>query len=400
MTTISQLHEKKNELITKGEAMLTRGIKPDSTEYKALLKQIDETSDDLAMLSRIERSGVLTAPAPIAVPTILTETSATERARINTAYRSVLRHGHKSARVEQRDLIQSGSGSNLVPQGWDGDWIEALKQSSGIDTRVHSYNAGDRFQPVKAVQVDTTSTNLAYVPEASSTGGGALQTPAVLSQIQNADNLVLRVTLSWDELDDAFDALGWLKRSIAPIVSRGISYALLSGTDAASTALPNSPTGGLTAFAATGVTQAALADGITYANLIALRSSVGSYAYQFTPNSGFVGSESVANYLASQLNSIGEPLYKRDPNTNLLLIDGSPLYVAQAGSMPAYNAASSKAVVFAAFDRAYAFAQTNPRFQVLEINPNQLTSDVVISLQFGSVGLFTSALTAFKTAAS
>jgi HK97 family phage major capsid protein len=397
--TLAQLKDKKADVLKRAQTMLDAG-QHQTPAYRALISDAENLTSDISSLEMIERSGVLTAPAPIAVPTILTETSATERARINTAYRSILRHGHKSNRVEQRDLIQSGSGSNLVPQGWDGDWIEALKQSSGIDTRVHSYNAGDRFQPVKTVQVDTTSTNLAYVPEASSTGGGALQTPAVLSQIQNADNLVLRVTLSWDELDDAFDALGWLKRSIAPIVSRGISYALLSGTDAAtSTALPNSPTGGLTAFAPTGITQAALADGITYANLINLRSGL-SYAYQFTPNSGFVGSESVANYLASQLNSIGEPLYKRDPNTNLLLIDGSPLYVAQAGSMPAFNAVSSKAVVFAAFDRAYAFAQTNPRFQVLEINPNQLTSDVVISLQFGSVGLFASAATAFTTAAS
>ncbi len=396
MNKLIQLNAQKSDILHRAQVALdSKGAK--SPEYKSLVAEAETVQDDIDMLNQIERS-MPNAPA-IAAPTIITETSATERARINTAYRSVLRHGHKSARVEQRDLIQSGNGSALVPQGWDGDWIEALKQNSGIDQLVHSHNSGDRFQPVKTVQVDTTSTNLAYVAEASSTTTNASQTPAVLSQIQNADNLVLRVTLSWDELDDAFDALGWLKRSIAPIVSRGLSWALLSGTDpATSTALPNSPTGGLTAFAATGITQAALADGITLSNLINLRSGL-SYAYQFTPNSGFVGSESVANYLASQLNSIGEPLYKRRPD-GLLDIAGSPLYVAQAGSMPVYNAVSSKAVVFAAFDRAYSFAQTHPRFQVLEINPNQLTSDVVISLQFGSVGLFTSAASSFKTAAS
>jgi HK97 family phage major capsid protein len=367
-----------------------------------LVADAENLTSDISALEGIERSGVLqSAPAPIAAPAIITETSATERSRINAAYRSVLRHGRKPERVEQRDLEVSGNAGALVPQGWDGDWVEALKQSSGIDGLAKKFNTGENFRPVKTVQVDTTSTNLTYVPETTSTTTAcAAQSPTVVSQIQGADNLTLRVTISWQELDDAFDALGWLQRSIAPIVSRGLSWALLSGTDpATSTALPNSPTGGLTAFAPTGVTQIALANGITLPNLIALRSSVGSYAYQFTPNSGFVASESVANYLGAQLNSIGEPLYKRRPD-GLLDISGSPLYVAQTGSMPASNAASSNAVVFAAFDRAFAYVQTNPRFQVLEINPNKLTSDVIIRLRFGSTGLFSNALSAFKTAAS
>jgi HK97 family phage major capsid protein len=399
-----ELSAEKTDVLHRAQVALdTKG--PKSSEYKSLIASAQTIQEDLDMLNLIERKMPLPpSPSPVtAMPAVIQESSATERARINNAYRSVLRNGRKPEYVEQRDLATTSdsTGAALVPQGFDRDWVEALKQSIGIDALVHSYNTGDSFKPIKTVQVDTTSTNLAYVPEiASTTSSGAVQTPAVKSQIQGADNLVLRTQISWNELDDSFDVLAWLKRSIAPVVSRGLSWSLLTGTDAStSTALPNSPTGGLTAFAPTGITQAAIADGITYANLIALRSGL-SYAYQFTPNSGFVGSESVANYLAAQLNTIGEPLYKRDPKTNLLLIDGSPLYVAQAGSMPAYNAASSNAVVFAAFDRAFAFALTNPRFQVLEINPQQLTSDVIIRLRFGSVGLFASAATAFTTAAS
>jgi hypothetical protein len=43
------------------------------------------------------------------------------------------------------------------------------------------------------------------------------------------------------------------------------------------TALPRSPAGGLTKFAPTGISQTAIADGITLPNLIALRSGL-SYA--------------------------------------------------------------------------------------------------------------------------
>jgi HK97 family phage major capsid protein len=401
---VHQTLEKKNALITKAEGMLARGVKPDSVEYREILKQITETSEDYEMLSRISSSlPAVRSAAPITnVPTIIAETSRTERARINSAYTTVLRHGNPP---EERDLVTNvdASGGSLVPQAFDTDWAEALKQASGIDQLVHRYGSGESFRPVKTVQVDTTSTNLAYVPEIGSTTTNALQTPALLSQIQNADNLVLRTTLSWQELDDAFDVLGWLKRSIAPIVSRGLSWAILTGTDpATSTALANSPAGGLTAFAPTGVTGASgsLATGPNYAELIALRSSVGSYAYQFTPKSGFVASEVTHNFLAAQLNSIGEPLYKRCPDTNLLMIAGSLLYVAQAGSMPAFNVAGSKAVLFGAWDRAYAFVQTNPKFQVLQINPQQMTTDVIIRLRFGSVGLYSNAASAFTTAAS
>ena len=401
---IFELRTKRDESIRKAEILLTsKGA--NSKEYKEAKADIDSLND---LIQLRERAGINTTlapaptPAPIAAaPAVITETSANERSRINAQYRSVLRN---AIAPEKRDLeTASDSAGSLVPQAFQTDWVEALKQNSGIDQLVHRYGSGDSFNPVKTVQVDTTTTNLALVPEIGSTTTNALQTPSVLSQIQNADNLVLRVTLSWQELDDAFDVLGWLKRSIAPIVSRGLSWALLTGTDpATSTALPNSPAAGLVGFAPSTITGTAgsLATGPTYAELIATRSGVGSYAYQFTPNSGFVVSELTHNFLAAQINQIGEPTFKRDPNTNLLQIAGSPVYVAQAGSMPDYNVASSKAVIFSAFDRAFAYTQTNPKFQVLQINPQQMTSDVIIRLRFGSVGLFANASAAFTTAAS
>jgi HK97 family phage major capsid protein len=402
--TLAQMKDKKAEILRKAQTMLDAG-QHTTPAYRSLITEAETLTEDITILESIERKGIRPVPvaAPIPVPTVITETTGTERARINSAYTTVLRHGNPPE--EQRDLVTNvdAQGGSLVPQAFDTDWVEALKQASGIDQLVHRYGSGESFRPVKTVQVDTTNTNLAYVPEIGSTSTNALQTPALLSQIQNADNLVLRTTLSWQELDDAFDVLGWLKRSIAPIVSRGLSWAILTGTDpATSTALANSPAGGLTAFAPTGVTGASgsLATGPTYAELIALRSSVGSYAYQFTPKSGFVASEVTHNFLAAQLNSIGEPLYKRCPDTNLLMIAGSPLYVAQAGSMPAFNVASSKSVLFGAFDRAYAFVQTNPKFQVLQINPQQMTTDVIIRLRYASVGLYSNAASAFTTAAS
>jgi HK97 family phage major capsid protein len=398
-----QMKDQKQSNLRKLQTMLDAG-QHTTPAYKELLTATDTLSTDIADLEMIQRSLPKVAPTPapiVSAPAIITETTATERSRINEQYRSVLRN---AIALEKRDLETSAdSAGSLVPQAFQTDWVEALKQASGIDTLCHKYSSGDRFNPVKTVQVDTTTTNLAYVPEIGSTTTNALQTPSVLSQIQNADNLVLRTTLSWMELDDAFDVLGWLKRSIAPIISRGLSWALLTGTDpATSTALPNSSSGGLTAFSPSSVSGAAgtLNTGPTYAELIATRSGVGSVAYQFTPNSGFVVSELTHNFLSAQLNSIGEPLYKRCPDTNLLMIAGSPVYVAQAGSMPDYNVASSKAVIFSAFDRAFAYTQTNPKFQVLQINPQQMTSDVIIRLRFGSTGLFANAASAFTTAAS
>jgi HK97 family phage major capsid protein len=416
MNTLATLIERKNDLINQAQAAL-EAHGPNDQRYLEMVKQATIAAEDAAMVGRAERAlGTITTPAPIA-PIAATESnpahvvivpsgeSAEARSkRVNAAYRHYLLNGLTPNAPEQRDLATTAdsTGAALVPQGFDTVWTDALRNVSPIATLVKSKLVTDG-RPTKQVITDSTAMNLYFVAE-TGTSTPAIQTPAVSSQIPGTDALLGRVTVSWQEIQDGFEVETFLRSVASVVIGRGLEYSILTATDPGSnSALPNSlASGGLNAFAPVTVTTTSLASGISFGNLVGLRSSV-DHAYAFGDSSGFLGSQSLHDFLSAQTDSTGRQLYKRDPNTNLLLIDGSPLYVAgglSGSPMPAYNAANSKVVLFGDFSRAYSYNHTDIRFKVLNPNPETMTSDVLFYVRFGSAGLLSTAVAALKTAAS
>jgi HK97 family phage major capsid protein len=187
-------------------------------------------------------------------------------------------------------------------------------------------------------------------------------------------------------------------------VARAVEYALLTEKDnGTSTVLPNSPAGGLLGSVTAGVTAAGgtLAAGPTYSLLSQLKSSV-DHAYAVGPKSGFMGSQSVYNFLFQQVDSTGRPLYKHDPETGLLIVAGSPFYVASNAAMPAYNAASSPVVLFDDYSRAYAYQNGGGmRIKILaERYVEQFEAAAVIYHRMGAAKLVSGAVKSLVTAAS
>ena len=320
-----------------------------------------------------------------------------ERRKVDAAYKHFLRHGQISTAPEVRDLISTTtSGASLVPQGYDEVWTDALSTVSPIVNLVHSKLSPDG-RPWKQVVVNPTAQYLTLVGESNSTTSIS-QTPSVSSNITNQDSLVGRTNVSWQELDDSFNLESWLRSTASVIVGRSLERAILRSQDGAGTALPSSPTGGLLAAAPTGFTQSHLADGIPYASVRSLISSL-EHVYMRGPNSGLLGSQSVQDYFAGLTDSVGRELYHRDPNTGNLLINGYQLYVANNAAAPAYNAVSSNVLLAGDFSRAWGIAYTDVRFRVIDINPQTLTSTVLFYVRMGGTALLPS-VKALTTAAS
>ncbi len=225
----------------------------------------------------------------------------------------------------------------------------------------------------------------------------AVQTPTVSSKIAGADNLVSVVTASWQEFEDADSLENWLRSVAAVVLGRAQELAILQGVDANGFILPHATA--LAPTATVGYTQGSLSAGIGYPNLVTLKGSL-NRGYRYGMASGFIVNQATESYMASVEDSTGRPYFLRDPQTHRLLVDGSQVYVSDNSALPTYTTASSIVALFADFSRAIQTATSDVRFQILEPNPETLTSNVIMSQRFGSALLLPGAVAGFLTAAS
>jgi HK97 family phage major capsid protein len=412
MNKIFQLQQKRAQTLATATELLDRGLNTaeDKERYRSLLADADTAQSDIDSLQAIERAlgggsvspAKSTAPAAPAIVTTRTEHSAdekaTRRAKLNAAWRHILRNGYDPNDRQYRDLVTTSSttGAPLVPQEFQSVFTEAEKFIGSLASLVtrHDQETG---RPVRFPIVDDTgsSSTMSYLTESSSSTGLEAD-PTLSSVVTGTDTLVTQIRYSWQELSDAFDLESFLRRIAAVRVARAVNYALSTGTDnGTSTALPNSPTGGLLGSVSAVVNQGALANGITYANLAVL---AGSVDHQYYLNGGFMGSPSVFNYLLQQVDTTGKPLYPIVDG--VMQVAGKPFYPNAA--MPAYNTASSNVVLFgdfskqygAVFDGGVSVKITNERYAEL------LEGAMIVYTRVGATNLLSNAVAAFKTAAS
>jgi len=223
------------------------------------------------------------------------------------------------------------------------------------------------------------------------------QTPTLFSKIVNGDNLVAVTTVSWQEWADADGLENWLRSVAAVIMGRAQELAILQAVSADGFALSNATA--LASNATVAVTTAALADGLSYDNFINLKGAL-NRAYRYGPGGGFIVNETTETYLAGLLDGFGRPYYNRDPQTQNLLIDGSQVYVTDNAALAPLTTGSSIPALFGDYSRAMQTATSTVRFQVLQPAPETLTSNVVMSMRFGSALLLSGAVAALETASS
>lgn len=403
---LNNLRSKESRLISESAALIAGGLRTAQSraENETILAALEETREEIEMIEATVRGLPANAPAPVAAPVPAIITAQTEardlnehRTKINQAFRHLLRWGRQDNAPEQRALTTTSDGA-LVPQGFDSVYADSLKAYGPLATIVKT-KRNENGAPWKFTIVDDASSTMNYITEGSA---AVEEDPAMHSEIPGTDSLVTMVKYSFNLLDDAFSLESFIRDIAGLRVARAVEYALSTGTDnGTSTTLPNSPTGGLLGNVSAGVTQVALADGITYANLVSLRGSV-DYAYQV--NGVFMGSPSAFEYLNSQVDSTGRPLYKFNEQTGNLVVAGKDFVINNA--MAAYNTASSPVVLFGEFSRAYAYLNGGGlRIKVLsERFADTLEGAAILFHRLGAANLLlgasNSSVKAFVTAAS
>lgn len=276
-----------------------------------------------------------------------------QRDKVNAAWRSYLKDGHSGLRsniAEHRDLQTStdAGGAALVPATFQSDIATAVKYIGPVASLVsvsHQSTGSNRKVPTS----DDTGAYMTYLPETGATLTLEAD-PTLFSTLQTgSDTLIAGVLYSKQEAADADDIGKFLADLAAVRVARGLEYAVTKATDnsPAHNVLPNSPTGGLLGNVTAGVTGVALT-GPTYANLTALKASV-DHAYRVGPNHGFMVNQTTHDFLAAQVTTTGAPLYNFDPNTGLLMVAGSPVYINTA--LASYSTASSPVALYGRYDK-------------------------------------------------
>lgn len=403
MDKIAALQQEKNDAIRRCMVLVNAGLSTEEqrAEHTKLTTRMNEIEDDLVSLRKIDSHfAKQPAPAPVAAPSPAPKVEViaspgeerAQRARVNAAWRSYLETG------ERRDLSESGTGAALLPQEFSGVFTEAQKFYGPIGAMVkQEYEPNGRLR--KLVISDDTASTMTYVAEDGSTASGVEEDPTLSSTIPGTDALVTRITYSIQALDDAFDLEGFLRSNATVRVSRAIEWALTVGQDnGTNTPLPNSPTGGLLAGVSAGVTQGALADGVSYS---ALSQLAGTVDYQYRINGSFMVNPTTFTYLTEQVDSTGRPLYAFGDD-GLLYIAGKPVQVNAA--MASYSTASKPAVLFGDFSRQYAYLNGGGvRIKILSENvggAENFKRTMLVYHRIGAAQLLTNAVKSFVTAAS
>jgi HK97 family phage major capsid protein len=244
---------------------------------------------------------------------------------------------------------------------------------------------------------DDTAATMTYLSETGSTTSLEVD-PQLFSTLNpGSDTLVSTVLYSKQEAADA-DDIGKFLSDLAGIrAGRALETAVTLGQDNTSshTALPN--TASLLSNVSAGVTEVAIT-GPSYANLAALKASVNA-AYRVGPSHGFMASQVTHDYLVAQVDSTGRPLYKHDPNTGLLLVAGSPVYINTV--LQNYTANSAPVVLFGDYSKAYRLINAGGvRIRILvERYADQFLNAAIISTRVQGVPLVASAVKSLVTVA-
>ncbi len=133
MSKLTDQIERKNSLLADATQLVQAGLKTAEAkeQYRAILVDVDDADDMIAMLKRVE-TVLPNMPAPVAAPTASRggrESKKVRKAKLNAAFRAYLQ-GKLDQRVpEHRAIVTStdAGGGAVVPQEFRSVLSEALK---------------------------------------------------------------------------------------------------------------------------------------------------------------------------------------------------------------------------------------------------------------------------------
>ena len=401
MNTITNLNQKKAELISAATNLVENGLKSaESREaHKKLLSEIDATQEHLDMLSRIERAMPgLPSPAPVAPVAATPESREQRRAKLNAAWRAHLL-GHYDERIkEQRDLLTSsdGQGGAVVSQEFSGFLSESLKWFCPLFNYAN-VRQSTNGRSVKIGRVSDQTHGLTLITEGSSTPVAEVD-PSFSSSVVSKDLFTSGVIRFSNQLlsDSFFDLETLLTNLSASRVGRGIETLLTLGTVSSGTATPNNP--GLLSIAQIATTTSALASGIGWSDLI---ETFDALDVAYLPKAVWLMSSKVRNYLAGLEDSTSRPYFVPAPNADGLdMLLGKPVVINNSLAQNV-TTANSKPILFGNLVAGLQVVSSQVRVQTLSERFAEFNeSALIVSTRIGSQSLQLGALQVLKLAAS
>lgn len=290
-----------------------------------------------------------------------------DRRALSAAWRSFARHGLNSMSEEHRSLLTTSdaTGGALIPQLFEGVLHEALRFYGPIADKV-AQKRTESGAPMKISLTDDTENGLSLLAT-EGTSSPAETDPTFQSKLLGVDTVTGGLVLvSFDELEDsAFDLDSWLRRAFSRRYARGLSKAIVLGTDVNGTALPNF-TSILSVASAVNSVTTTLAGGIGWDDLTNLIAAIDpAYAGE---NASWTMNAATRNYLLGQKDVFGKPYYTPDPSQDkpFQKILGYDIVLDQ--NMPAYGTASATPILFGSLTDAYLLRTVAEGASILRLN--------------------------------
>jgi HK97 family phage major capsid protein len=399
MSKISELTSKRNKLIADCQVLVNAG-KAASPEYRAMIAELDETTEHVQLLERAERHISSMSPAPVATPpaasaVIVQRDSKERRSKLNAAWRSYFR-GESQNTAEFRDIltITSSDGAPLIPQEYNGFVATALKYYAPMTQFVRT-RFSSNGRAVKVSKVDDTGNGLNLIVEGSSTPVPEAD-PTFSSVVVSTDLFTAGQIRYSNQLaeDSAFDVETFLTGLADIRYGRGLEKILTLGTDSSGTTTPNNP--GLLNIAQTATTTASLAAGIGWSDLVATFDSLDA---DYLPKSIWQMSSRTRNYLAGLKDSTGRPYFTPATDGGFDYLLGRPIVINQ--SLPLYSTANATPILFGSLWDGFQMITSELRVQTIHERYAEFNeSSLIVSTRVGSTGLVSGAIKALKLAAS
>jgi HK97 family phage major capsid protein len=361
-----------------------------------LLKDIDDVTEHISMLSQIERS-LKGSPAPVAAPApVLTgDEKQIRRAKLNAAWRSFLANRPDQS-PEYRDILTSDGGSALVPKEFAGGFLaQALKYYAPLTQYVRTkWLEPGQGMVVKVPFGTDTSAGLTLITE----GGSVAEVDPAFgsSTVGNDDLSAGTIKFSWNLLQDSSFDLEVLLTELASIrVGRGYESILTNGLDSSGNATPNNP--GIVSVAQVALTTASLVSGLSWTNLVDVFDATDA---AYLPRAVWMMTSKTRNALLRLEDGTGRPYFTPAPTADGMdMLLGKPIVINQ--SLAQLGTANGIPVVFGSLYDGYQMVGSPLRVQNLrERYADSLESAIIPTTRIGSTGLAPGALQSIKLAAS
>jgi HK97 family phage major capsid protein len=319
-------------------------------EIFAKIERIDAQIEAMEKLAKLDAEKVRTEAEQDAGQRVLANLDPAERERqqaYSAAFRNFVVHGERGISNEEAGLLRTGfrnaqsgqqangaQGGYLVPTGWGGELLEALKSFGGMRdvARVIQTASGN---PIPWPTVDDTASEGEIVPEniAASTADFTFGTTSIGAWKWSSKIFTVPIELLMDQ-GPGVDIEAYIRKSAAMRIARGQNrkYTVGAGTTEP-LGIVNSAVAGKVGL--TGQTTSLISD-----DLVDLEHSVDP-AYRSGPGVGWMFADSTLRFIKKLKDNMNRPLWlpgydegaRYDPGYRYTINQHMPAMAANAKSM-------------------------------------------------------------------